>query len=53
MTRAIKGFRVKDGKVTRDPKRLSVSERLRQKASKKVRPARRALPESNRGQRLT
>lgn len=33
----IKGFRIKDGKVVRDPKWLDVSARLRQRGSKKVR----------------
>ena len=33
---AIKGFTVKDGKVTRDQRRLDVSARLRQRNSKKV-----------------
>jgi hypothetical protein len=43
MSRAIRiaGFKVKDGKIQRDPKRLDVSARLRQRASKKVRVARR------------
>lgn len=33
----LKGFRIKDGKVQRDPKRLDVSARLRERGSKKVR----------------
>jgi hypothetical protein len=38
----LKGFRVdKAGKVVRDQRRLDVSARLRQRASKKVRVARR------------
>jgi hypothetical protein len=43
MTRAIRiaGFKLKDGRVVRDPKRLDVSARLRQRNSKRVRPARR------------
>jgi hypothetical protein len=45
MTRAIRvpGFRLKGGKVEKDPKRLDVSARLRQRGSKKVRPARRVV----------
>ena len=43
LTRSVrlKGFRVKDGKVIRDEKRLDVSARLRQGASKKIRVKRR------------
>jgi hypothetical protein len=37
---AIRGFRIKDGRVIRDERRLSVSERLRQRGSKRIRPAR-------------
>lgn len=33
----IKGFKVRDGKVERDQRRLDVSARLRQQASKRVR----------------
>ena len=33
----LKGYKVKDGKVIRDPKRLDVSARLRERGSKKVR----------------
>jgi hypothetical protein len=42
MTRAIaiKGFRIKDGNVVKDERRLSVSERLRRKGSKRIKPAR-------------
>jgi|KBSSwiStaDraftv2_1062776.scaffolds.fasta_scaffold16179_6 hypothetical protein len=43
MTRAvaIKGFRLsKAGRIERDQRRLSVSERLRQKGSKRIKPAR-------------
>ena len=42
MTRAvaIPGFRVKDGKVVRDQKRLDVSAQLRQRSSKRVKVAR-------------
>ncbi|MEE9590051.1 MAG: hypothetical protein V3V97_18755 [Hyphomicrobiaceae bacterium] len=42
MTRVIrlKGFAIKDGKVIRKPFRQSVSERLRQKHSKRVKVAR-------------
>jgi hypothetical protein len=41
MTRAIRiaGYRIKNGRVERDQRRLSVSERLRQKGSKRVKPA--------------
>ena len=39
---AIKGYRVKDGKVVRDECRLAVSERLRQRKSKRVRVAKRS-----------
>jgi hypothetical protein len=38
----IPGFRIKDGKVQRDPKRLDVSARLRERKSKRVRVARKA-----------
>jgi len=43
MTRliSIRGFRIKDGRVVRDQRRLSVSERLRQAGSKRVRVKRR------------
>jgi hypothetical protein len=37
---ALPGFRVKGGKIVRDQRRLSVSERLRQKGSKRTKPAR-------------
>jgi len=37
----IKGFRVKNGKVERDPRRLDVSARLKQAASKRVKVVRR------------
>lgn len=42
MTRqiAIKGFRVKNGRVERDPRRLPVNLRLQKQASKRIRPAR-------------
>ena len=45
MTRkvAIKGFRIKNGKVVRDQRRLSVSARLKQKGSKKVRVGKRGI----------
>lgn len=45
MTRAIalKGFRIKDGKVVRSQRHLNVSERLRQKGSKRIRPARKGV----------
>lgn len=33
----LKGFTVKDGKIKRDPQRLNVSLRLKQKSSKRVR----------------
>lgn len=29
---AIKGYRIKDGKIARDPRRLDVSARLRERA---------------------
>lgn len=38
---AIKGFKIKDGRIVRNERRLSVSERLRQRGSKRVRPAKR------------
>lgn len=38
---AIRGYRIKDGKVVRDPKRLDISARLRERGSKKVKVARR------------
>ena len=38
---ALKGFTVKAGKVERDPRRLDVSARLRQRGSKKIRVKRR------------
>jgi hypothetical protein len=43
MTRAIalKGFRIKDGRIERDPKRLSVSKQLQIKSSKRIKVARR------------
>ena len=44
MTRAValSGYRIdKSGRVVRDQRKLSVSERLRQKASKRTKPARR------------
>ena len=42
---AIKGFRIgKGGRIERDTRRLDVSTRLRQKASKRVRPVRRTAP---------
>ncbi len=37
---AIRGFRIKDGKIVRDPRRLDVSARLRERGSKKVKVAR-------------
>jgi hypothetical protein len=41
----LKGYRIgKGGKVERDQRRLDVSARLRQKASKRVRVAKRAAP---------
>jgi hypothetical protein len=40
---AIRGFKIQDGRVVRDPKRLDVSARLRQRASKRVKVARRAI----------
>ena len=33
----LKGYRVKGGRVEKDPRRLDVSARLREKGSKKVR----------------
>jgi hypothetical protein len=43
MTRPIslKGFRIKAGKVERDIKRLPINLQLKQKGSKRIRPARR------------
>jgi len=43
MTRAIAipGYRIKNGKVIKSDQHMSVSERLRQKGSKRVKPARR------------
>ena len=38
---AIKGFRLRDGKIVRDLRRLDVSARLRQKSSQKVKVKRR------------
>lgn len=39
---SIKGFRVdKNGRVVRDERRLDVSTRLKQRSSKRIRPARR------------
>lgn len=45
MTYAIRipGFRIKNGKVEKDPRRLEVSARLRQKATKKVRVTRKVI----------
>ena len=37
---AIPGFRIKDGKVEKDPRRLNVSKQLQIKSSKRIRPAR-------------
>ena len=36
----LKGFKIKDGKIIRDEKWLDVSTRLKQRASKKIRVAR-------------
>ena len=36
----IPGFKIKGRKIVKDERRLSVSERLRQKASKRTKPAR-------------
>ena len=33
----IKGYKIKDGKLTKDARRLDVSARLRERSSKKVR----------------
>lgn len=43
MTRStrLKGYRIKDGKVIKDAKRLDVSARLQQRRSKKVKVKRR------------
>lgn len=38
----VKGIEFKDGKIVQRPFRQSVSERLRQKHSKRIRPVRRA-----------
>lgn len=45
MTRRIhlKGFRLKDGKLVRDERRLDVSARLRMRNSKKVRVVKRGV----------
>jgi len=40
----IKGFRLKDGKVIRDPRRLDVSAQRRIAGSKRVRVKRRGAP---------
>lgn len=40
----IKGYKLKDGKLVKDEKRLDVSARLRQRNSKKVRVTRRGTP---------
>lgn len=37
----LKGFRLKDGRLQRDPRRLDVSTRLKQRSSKRVRVKRR------------
>ena len=37
----IKGYRLKDGKLVRSTKRLDISTQIRQRASKRVRVARR------------
>jgi hypothetical protein len=37
----IRGYRLKDGRVERDQRRLPVNLRLKQKGSKRIRPARR------------
>jgi hypothetical protein len=36
MATSIKGYRIKDGKVIKDQRRLSVSARLQQRSSKKI-----------------
>jgi hypothetical protein len=36
MATRIKGYRLKDGRIEKDPRRLDVSARLRQRNSKKV-----------------
>jgi hypothetical protein len=47
---AIPGFRIdKSGRVVRDERRLSVSERLRQRGSKRIRVARRGACAMGRG----
>lgn len=40
----IKGYKIKDGKIVKDVKRLDVSTRLKQKNSKRVRVVRRGTP---------
>ena len=35
----LSGYSIKDGKVAKRPHKISVSERIRQKKSKRVRPA--------------
>lgn len=42
----IKGYKLKDGKLVKDEKRLDVSARLRQRNSKKVRVARKGTATS-------
>jgi len=41
---ALKGFRIKDGKLVRDKRRLDVSTRLKQRGSKKVSVKRKGAP---------
>jgi hypothetical protein len=36
MSTRIPGYKIKDGKVTKDPRRLSVSARLQQRSSKRI-----------------
>jgi hypothetical protein len=36
MSTRIKGYRIKDGKIVKDQRRLSVSARLQQRSSKKI-----------------
>jgi hypothetical protein len=36
MSTPIKGYRIKDGKIVKDQRRLSVSARLQQRSSKKI-----------------
>jgi hypothetical protein len=43
----LKGFRLKDGRLVRNTRQLSVSERIRQHKSKRVRVVTRSIGETN------